>query len=203
MKYESEIRQLLINNAISLVASGGFESATTKALAHSGNPLQNAKMNDAYIYRIFGSKEDLFKAAFITLDCELIYAFRTGVEAVGGISPYSKEKLIHFFEMSWNFLLRNEERCRYYVRFYYSVYFKDLALVAHRKNMAEMVKEMTPLFKEEADVHAILHTAFTTLLDFAIRVYNGELENDETNRPHIFNVIYCMMSTYFKESIKQ
>lgn len=38
-----------------------------------------------------------------------------------------------------------------------------------------------------------------TLFDFAIRVYNGELEDNEINRPHIFNVLYSVMAIYFKE----
>lgn len=70
-------------------------------------------------------------------------------------------------------------------------------LEAHRKLFAEMVDVMTPIFKEKADVSSILHSVFTALFDFAIRVYNGELEDNEENRPHIFNVLYCMMITYF------
>ena len=62
---------------------------------------------------------------------------------------------------------------------------------------------MTPIFKDEADVEAILHSVFTAMFDFAIRVYNEELENSDINRPHIFNVLYCMMATYLKESEKQ
>ena len=61
---------------------------------------------------------------------------------------------------------------------------------------------MTPIFKEEADVEAILHSVFTALFDFAIRVYNGELEDSDINRPHIFNVLYGMMATYLKDSVK-
>ena len=29
-----------------------------------------------------------------------------------------------------------------------------------------------------------------------------ELEDSDINRPHIFNVLYCMMATYFKDSGK-
>jgi hypothetical protein len=63
-----------------------------------------------------------------------------------------------------------------------------------------MIAEMTPIFKEEADVVSILHSVFTAMFDFAIRVYNGDLEDNEINRPHIFNVLYCMMALYFKDS---
>ena len=61
----------------------------------------------------------------------------------------------------------------------------------------EKATTKTLMFKEHADVVAILHSVFTALFDFAIRVYNGELEDSEINRLHIFKVLYCMM-TYFK-----
>ena len=97
-----------------------------------------------------------------------------------------------------SFLLKNEVSCRCYVRYYYSVYFKGKALEKHHKHFDSIVEAFKPLFIEEADVSAIMHSIFTTLLDFAIRVYNGVLANNEENRPHVFNVLYCIAMTYLK-----
>lgn len=199
MKHEAEIRELLISNAIHLIAEGGFEKATTKELTLCGGHLPGLKMNEVYIYRFFGSKENLYESAFRRLDAELFYAFRNEVKSIGGFDRDGK-KLYEFFLKAWKFILGNEEKCRCYVRYYYSIYFKDSALKAHKRLFDEVVAEMTPLFKKEADVTAILHSVFTALFDFAIRVYNGELEDNEINRPHIFNVLYCMMMTYFEDS---
>ena len=203
MRYEAEIKELLIENAIHLIAEGGFEKATTKELTHCGGQLPDFKMNEVYIYRFFKSKEKLYEAAFVRLDTELFCAFKRGVEIVGGFENDGKEKMSNFFELAWQFVLGNEERCRYYVRYYYSIYFKGHSREAHRKLFEGIVSEMTPIFKDEADVEAILHSVFTAMFDFAIRVYNEELENSDINRPHIFNVLYCMMATYLKESEKQ
>ena len=199
MKYETEIRELLISNTIHLIAEGGFEKATTKELTHCGGDLPNMKMNEVYLYRIFGSKENLYDEAFVRLDRELCYAFRHGAEIVGGFFPNSRERLYSFFLLAWRFVLGNEERCRYYVRYYYSIYFKGHSLEAHKRLFSGIESEMAPLFKDEADVSAILHSVFTTMLDFGIRVYNDDLEDSDINTPHVFNVLYCMMSTYFKE----
>lgn len=199
MRYEAEIKELLIKNAIHLIAEGGFEKATTKELTHCGGNLPNLKMNQVYIYRFFKSKEELYEAAFISLDNELYRAFKNGVEILGGFDEGGKEKLNKFFSMAWQFVMSNEERCRCYVIYYYSNYFKGKSREAHRQLFAGIEEEMTPLFKDEADVNSILHSAFTALFDFAIRVYNGELEDNEINRPHIFNVLYSIMATYFKE----
>ena len=203
MRYEAEIKELLIENAIHLIAEGGFEKATTKELTHGGGTQPDFKMNEVYIYRFFGSKENLYESVFLRLDSELFYAFRNGVRAIGGFEENTKKKLYEFFLKAWNFILGNEERCRCYVRYYYSIYFKGNSIDAHKKLFDEMIAEMTPIFKEEADVEAILHSVFTAMFDFAIRVYNGELEDSDINRPHIFNVLYCMMMTYLKNDKQQ
>ena len=190
MKREAEIKELLIKNAIHLIADGGFEKATTKELTHCGGSLPDFKMNEVYIYRLFGSKEQLYEAAFIRLDSELFNAFQNGVKEIGGFEQNTKEKFYEFFLKAWHFILGNEERCRCYVRYYYSIYFKGASLESHKALFDGIVNMMSPIFKDEADVEAILHSAFTSMFDFCIRVYNGQLEDNDENRPHIFNVLY-------------
>jgi AcrR family transcriptional regulator len=202
MRYEAEIKELLIENAIHLIAEGGFEKATTKELTHYSGNLPDFKMNEVYIYRLFGSKENLYEATFERLDAELFLTFKRGVELVGNFGENTKEKFAKLFSLAWKFVIGNEDRCRCYVRYYYSVYFTGRSRMIHQKHFEEIVNEMAPIFKEEADVDAILQSVFTMLFDFAIRVYNGVLEDSSINRPHIFNVLYCMAATYFKDTAK-
>lgn len=202
MKREAEIKERLISNAINLIAEGGFEKATVKELVRYSGDLPGFKMNDVYIYRIFGSKESLYEATFTCLDSELYQAFRQGVGVVGDLDCALTEKLNRFFLLAWQFVLHNERRCRCYVRYYYSVYFKGRTLMAHKENFEKIVSVLSPMFKEEADVFSIMHSVFVSLLDFSIRVYNGDLEDTDDNRTHIFNVLYCMVATYLKDSVK-
>ena len=202
MKRESEIRDLYIENAINIIANGGFEKATTKELTYYGGDLSGLKMNVVYIYRIFGSKEKLYETVFSCLDNELYVAFMQGVERVRGFNNELKERMYNFFLSAWSFILKNEARCRCYVRYYYSQYFNGEVRQEHNRLFMGVINQLRGLFKDEADVVSILHSVFTTLLDFGIRVYNGELEDNETNRPHIFNVLYCSMMTYFKGNEK-
>ncbi len=202
MKGEQDIREILINNTIRLIAEGGFEKATTKAITHSGTVLLNVKMNEVYIYRLFGSKEQLYDTVFDRLDAEFLYALRDCIEQADGFTGNTKEKLYGIFLQAWRFILRNEARCRCYIRYYYSIYFHGQSLEKHNKRFEEILSEFTPLFKEEADVRSIMHSVLTTLLDFAIRVYNGDLEDNDSNTPHVFNVLYCTMMSYFKDAVK-
>ena len=198
MKYEQEVREALIGNTIHLIAKGGFEKATTKAITHDGAALPNVKMNEVYIYRLFGSKERLYAVAFSCLDKEIVYALHACLEAHHNLEANTRQMLYEVFSDVWHFLLNNEDHCRCYIRYYYSVYFRGESLNTHNQLFDEIIAEFSPLFKREADVKSIMHSVFTTMLDFAVRVYNGDLESSQTNAEHIYNVVYCMMASYFK-----
>lgn len=200
MKHENEVRELLINNTIHLVAKGGFERATTKEVTFCGGSLPDLKMNEVYIYRLFGSKESLYEQTFLYLDKKLIAAFRKGAKFTDSFEENTKEKLYDVFATAWKFITDNEESCLFYVRYYYSPYFKGKSQEEHLKLFEEMIKRLVPIFADGADAVSILHSVFTATFDFAVRVYNGELEDSEENQDHIFNVLYCIIATYLKNS---
>lgn len=202
MQHKQYVRDFLIHNTIHLIAEGGFEKATTNAITHYGESNINVNMNEVYIYRLFGNKESLYNKAFELLDRELLTAMNSTVNSVEDIHQNTVQKLWKMFCSAWQFMLRNEAHCKAYLRYYYSSYFKGESLSKHNKLFEQTVEAFSPLFKQEADVRAIMHSVLTTLLDFAIRVFNGDLQNDDVNRPHIFLVLYTTMAIYFKEELQ-
>ncbi|MBR5253276.1 MAG: TetR/AcrR family transcriptional regulator [Clostridia bacterium] len=203
MKGERVIRETLINNTICLVAEGGFEAATTKAITYSVPPIENIKMNEVYIYRLYGSKENLYGVTFEILDQELIVALRRCIMQAGDLNAETEKKLYKVFLRAWRFLLGHEKRCRCYIRYYHSVYFTGDSLRRHNVIFDDVVNYMSPLFRDEVDVKSVLHCMFMTMFDFAVRVFNKDLENNEENRPHIFYVLYNIMVPYFREGINK
>lgn len=203
MKREQELREILIHNTVRLVAEGGFEKATTKAITFDGETLPDMRMNEVYIYRIFGNKEHLYEAAFECLDEEFAEDLQRCVEYYRDASGCVRERLCEVFLRVWRFAINNETQCRFYIRYYYSIYFKGQSLAGHNQRFSEIVNCFRPLFKDEADVVAIMHSVLTLLLDFANRVYNGDLADDDINRPHIYNVLYCAMESYFAEEVRK
>lgn len=202
MKNQLDIREILIDNTICLIAEGGFEAATTKAITHSGGALPGIKMNEVYIYRLFGSKEHLYNEAFERLDLEFVHALRRCVSDYGDFREDTPRKLYKVFLHVWKFLLGNETRCRCYIRYYYSFYFKNNSLKRHNELFEEIVTTFSYLFKEAADVRSILHSVLLALFDFAVRVFNGDLQDLEINTPHVFNVVFYMMLPYLKDEIE-
>lgn len=203
MKKESRVQEILIDNAIHLIAEGGFEAATTRAITYSNTSISDVKLNEVYIYRLFGGKEQLYAEAFEKLDNELFTEIFKDLEEYHNSDLSCEDKFKIVFMHLWRFLLQNEEHCRAYVRFYYSVYFKGMAQKKHKEHFNIVVDRLSMAFKPEADVHSLLHSVLTTILDFAIRVYNCDLRDSEDSATHIFNVIYSSISSYFAhENIK-
>lgn len=198
MKCEAEVKELLISNAINLISEGGFERATTKELTYYGGSLPSLKMNEVYIYRIFGSKEKVYEAAFIRLATELFNAVRDAIRDSDDFGGDVQDWFYNFFVNAWDFALGNEARCRCYVRYYFSVYFKGYSREVHNKLFGEIVREITPLFKDEANVTAIMQSVFMLFFDIVIRVYNGDIVDNEETRRQVFNGLYGILSLYFK-----
>ena len=199
VKHEEAIKERLLGNAIQLIAEGGFEKATSKELTYYGEAPTDFKMNEVYIYRLFGGKEALFEQTFLMLEHEVYHELlRCSTEELAKDGE-QMDCWHRIFQRSWGFLRRNEARCRCYVRYYYSIYFKGNSLAAHNRHFDEVIKVFEPLFLEKANVSAIMHSVFCTLLAFAIRSYNGELLDNEENRMHIFNVLYNMLKCYLKD----
>ncbi len=201
MKNGDVIREALLSNTIRLIGESGFEKATTKAIVSLGIDDPDIRLNEVYIYRLFGSKELLYAEAFFVLDAELFATIRNSVKNFFENPLPFRDRLHQFFNRIWRFLLGNEFRCRCYVRYYYSSYFREQSLRNHRRLLYDHEDFFSPIFKEESDVISLIHTTFMSMMDFAIRVYNGDLEDTEENAYHIFNLLYNSLTSYFDPTV--
>lgn len=197
MKNEEIYREIFINNTLRLVSEGGFEAATTRAIAGDRREINNVRVNEAHIYRIYGKKEHLFAEVFSMLDCELLTAVKAGLDDFEKEAD-PKKQWENMFYLLWNFVMQHEDRCRYYIRYYYSVYFTGESLRSHTSRFRDFVCDMMPYFVEKADVCAILQHVVTVVLSFATCVYNGTMENDKDNVHHVFTVVYASIAPYLR-----
>ena len=201
MKNESVIKEALIENTTRLIGEGGFEKSTTKAIVYDGISVPGIKLNEAYIYRIFGSKEQLYAEVFSSLDREV-------AEVVGSVAQIFEQKELVFidairevFDRIWRFLLGNEVKTRCYVRYFYSAYYREKSMREHRKVIDHAAEVFSFAFKSEANVNAIIHESFMIMLDFAVQIYNGDIEDDADNAYPIFNLIYHTWHSYLNPKI--
>ena len=201
MSKEENLKNILIENTISLISDGGFEKATTKEITYYNKNI-DIKMNEVYIYRLFGSKENLYAAAFEHLDKIFFDGLTRAVNSVGGFEEDALERLYQSFTKTWNYLNRHEDYCRCYLRFYYSIYFSKDTRKKHYERFAKLIKIFEPVFRQGTDVPTLMHSVLVTLLEFVIRVYNNDIEYDDTHTQYVYRILHSMISMYMKDEIK-
>ena len=190
----TDMREVLLNQTIAVIAENGMDKTTTKAIA------SGAGVNEAYIYRCFSNKDALLSRTFDKLDDELvtISARSIAVMQLQALDMESRWRL--FFRDVWEFLLCNKSKCLAFVRYYYSPYFVKYSAEAHRKRYAAVEAEFSKLFLDEADVWMIMNHILNVMLDFAVKVYNGQMPRTEEYSEHVFRVVYASVKQYFRHS---
>lgn len=186
-------RNDLMANTIKVIASEGLDKTTTKSI------VRGTGINEAYIYRFFSDKEELLARTFDMLDEEL-------VDAVSKNSEIMLEKNLEFevrarlyFRAVWRFLLSNREKCVAYVRYFYSPYFKKHSAEAHKERFAEYTKYISVVFNEKANVWMILNHILNVMLDFAVKVFDGAVGDNEDTEEHVFRLVYVSVKQYFNK----
>ena len=178
MKHEQILRQTYINNVISLVANGGFEKATTLAIANNRIRLDRVQLNDSHIYRIFGSKAGLYAAAFEQIDAEILSILHQKKEA----DTKSPEQICAAFVSVYNYLLDNKDKTRYYLQYYYSHYFQEDVRRKHIDRYSTLAENM------------LIHCVLMTTLNMVFNVHNGMFKLDsKTVGEIIHSIAYCSL----------
>ncbi len=189
-----ETRRKFIEGTICVIAREGIDKATTKQIG------LETSLNEAYIYRCFADKEDMFARTFDALDDELVNRAMELASVMYDSKMECQVRCRYFFFAVWEFLLQNRERCLTYIRYYYSPYFFKYSAEDHQKRFAPLVNKIKVSFKEEADVWLILNHVLNVMFDFAIKVHNGHALAEENYSEHVFRVVYASIKQYFKEA---
>lgn len=190
---QDEFRQKLIDGTIHVIANDGLDKATTKQIG------TDTSINEAYIYRCFKGKEDMFSKTFDYLDTELEDMAMHCVSVMYDVNISFEQRCRAFFYGVWNFLLGNKEKCLAYVRYYYSPYFKKYSCDTHKSRFKPLVEKFSIAFIGEADVWMILNHILNVVLDFAVKVHNGLMPENDDYSEHVFRVIYASIKQYFKK----
>lgn len=192
-----ERRDMLIARTISVIAGQGLDKTTTKAIT------DGTGINEAYIYRYFVHKEDLLSKSFDLLDEELSEALMNYLPAMA-LSDFPKElRLKIFFSAIWKLILENKEKSLAYHQYFYSPYFAQYSAVSHGRRYHLFLRRFSEFFNEEADVWMLLSYLLNVAMSFAVKVFSGEMENNDQTEEFVFQLIYRSVSPYVKASEKE
>ncbi len=188
------MREKLIARTITVIATEGLDKTTTKAIT------TGTGINEAYIYRHFSDKKDLLSKAFDKLDEELVAKVMQHLPVMYMQELEYELRCRVFFEAVWKFLLGNKEKCLAFVQYYYSLYFTKYSAESHKRRYIPIVEKFKDAFKDEADVWMILNHILNVMLDFAVKVHNGQMPSEDNYSEHVFLVIYRSVEQYFRKS---
>ena len=192
-----EMREKLICGTARVIATEGLDKATTKQIGLT------TSINEAYIYRLFKDKEDLFAKTFAYLDDELVFVCMNSLPVMEREDLAFRERGRLCFADVWRFILGNSEKCRAFIRYYYSPYFAKYSATEHRERYDDFLEKFKVCFKEDANVWMILNHILDTMLSFAVKVFDGALSDNANAEEHVFRVVYAAARQYFKDENAQ
>lgn len=188
----NDTRRQLIEGTIQVIARDGLDKATTKQIG-----IETAA-NEAYIYRCFRDKTDMFAQAFDCLDDELLSNLMQHIPIMYVQTMDFEMRCWGFFSAVWRFILDNQDRCQAYIQYYYSPYFKKHSAEIHKRRYVPLVEKFQDAFREEANVWMLLNHILNVMLDFAIKVFDGALPDNEDTAEHVFRLLYVSVRQYFR-----
>ena len=189
----TDVSNRLIEQAIHIVAQQGLDKTTTKSI------VKGTDIHEAYIYRYFTDKYELLIKTFEKLDDELVAKVTQHMHVMHDNSLDYETRCRIFFLNVWNFMLTNSERCLTYIRYYYSPYFKRYSAEEHERRFIPLLNVFCKAFKAEANVWMLMNHILNVMLDFAVKVFDGTVGNDDDTAEHVFRLIYFSVSPYFKK----
>ena len=184
---QQNIKQTFIDSAVRVVARDGMEKATTKAIA------AEAKLNEAYIYKCFPSKDELLSEAFQMEDVNFANLLQKTLPIMHMPGLSWKERAYILWKKSWEFILSKPADCIFYIRYYYSASCRAHAYDVHLACYKPLIERAGKAFRPGTNMDMLIHQIFSTMLFFASRVLNGELENSEATTQWAFEQIYSFV----------
>jgi AcrR family transcriptional regulator len=190
---QDDTRLKLIDGTIHVIARDGLDKATTKQISIE------TSTNEVYIYRCFSDKEDMFAKTFEYLDDELVNKALQHIPVMYVKEIEYEARCWMFFTSVWKFILSNRDKCLTYIRYYYSPYFKQYSEVDHNRRYKPLVDKFKNAFRDEANVWMILNHILNVMLDFAVKVFDGAVQDNADTTEHVFRLIYCSIQQYFRK----
>lgn len=189
------LKRELMKSAVHVIATDGLDRTTTKAISiDSGR-------NEVYIYREYENKEDLMRAAFIREDKRLVYKLLCTFPVMRDTSVSWKERCYMLWEPIWRYLLDDDDRCFFYIRYYYSSNFKCYAEKEHVRCFKRIKRISAPVFKEGTDVSILLYQVFEAMLSGAYHVRDGRIKDSEVNCRRVFDQVYLLAAPHFCDEV--
>lgn len=190
---KKDIRQALINSTIHTISNVGIDNATTRQLA------TNAGVNEVYIYRIFGGKENLFKETFTYVDKDFSTALRSFLPMVYNQKHDTETRFKNLFKLVWQYAISDKEKCSFFIRYYYSRCYTNEISQERKIIYAYIIKKFETVFARGTDTWWLFNHILDVIFSSAIKVLRDEIPDNDQTQENIFNLLFPAIKQYFKK----
>jgi len=173
---QDETKAMLREGAIRTVARDGLEKASTKLISYEAN------VNEAFIFRYYGGKDNLLDETFRALDEELVREAVRRVNQVRLSMRSSNERAAEVIGGMWELLMDHKNEVLFFIRYYYSAAFLRIANERHLATTQELVDLVTNFAKSERSARTMVMGIFDGLLNMAMQVQLGNVPDDRRTR---------------------
>lgn len=192
---KTAMQRSIMEATIHIVAQYGLDKTTTRLIA------AEAGLNEAYLYRCFKNKEDILSESFRAVDFAFVAHLHKILPVMQLAGTTWEERCFLQWRACWEFILKNPENCRFYIRYYYSANCKSYAYAAHLERYRPLIDAIRPAFRAETNVDMLLHQIFDTMLSFAERVQTGELPNNEETTQATFRQVFSFVAIHARPEL--
>ena len=189
---QRKIKEALIKSAIYTIANVGIDSATTKLLAN------NAGVNEVYIYRIFGGKENLFREAFIFVDKDFSAALLNLLPKTYSKSHNVEVGFKNLFKLVWKYANKDKQKCSFFIKYYYSRFYTNEISLERKTIYSAVMKKFDTAFVRGTDTWWLFNHILDVIFSSAVKVLRDEMSDNEETQDNIFNLLYPAIKQYFK-----
>ena len=192
----SGTRTKLMDSAVCIIANEGYHRATTKNIA------TRAGLNEVYIYRLFGDKEDLISKAFGDADEHIAYAIEKALPLLRLRELSWEDRCRALFMRAYEQMLVNNDCARFYVRYYYSEQFRTYAMAKHSFRYEKLRSCLAEYFKPGENTEYLLRFAFEAIMDLVFRVASGDVKKTPDAAEQLFTLVYRAMAPSFRDALE-
>lgn len=190
---QTAIKQALIESAIHTISEFGIDNATTKQLA------AYAGVNEVYIYRIFGGKEQLFREAFSFVDKDFSSNLLNYLSVAYNRGNNIETRFRNLFKLIWQYAIDDKEKCSFFIRYYYSRCYTKQISDERKIIYTDVIKIFDTIFARGTDTWWLFNHILDVVFSSAIKVLRGEIIDSEETSDAIFNLLFPAIKLYFKQ----
>lgn len=189
---EQELRDALIHYTEYIVANEGMHRATTKNIA------EKAGINEAYIYRTFKDKDDLVKSAFDENDIRLRDKVMENLHFLDEKDRAFEDRLRALLTPCLDLMLANKDHCLFYLRYYFSEKYLQLAKDDHDECFRPVYAALAPYFNSKENYAFVVNFVFESMLTFVYNVSTNEGADKEEAKTHIIDMLINLLMDYMQ-----